>query len=93
MNQIVLTIPDHGQIATPWGGDPDRYTREFSENYIESTREIMRRHLKTNTSNHMDSYWQDGIRFYQDWIKVLDGDLNLKKFEDKWSIIKKQYGE
>ena len=78
------------ELAPYWSTDNKYYTIDHAKSSIKSLDKTLKSFRAQNFSNHMDSYWNDGIKFYTEWIKVLDGLMDLKEFEIKWeSIFKK----
>lgn len=75
-----------------WGSNPVFYSRDYATAYIQGLKKtISRQRNMQGVSNHMDSYWLDGIKFYEDWIKVLDSSLALGDFEKKWTPVILRY--
>ena len=83
--QLTLELPERNQAPLPsWGGSHNVYTMEYAESYIAGLELTIQKHRNTKTSTHMNTYWNDAINYYSEWIQVLNGTTAQDQWEKKW---------
>lgn len=80
-------------IVPKWSKNESYYTLEYAENEIKALQRALDNMRRVNLSLHMDTYYTDGIKYWSDWILVLNEKMPLSDFEDKWEKIIKKYAK
>lgn len=84
-DQAVL---DSSQLTPKYvnGQNPEYWTKEITEAHIKAFQKLL--NLNNKISMYwMYSYWQRGLKFYSEWLDVLNGTISKEEFDTKYPTL------